>query len=327
MKKANRGDACRTVATVAVFLAAVLLLAATGCGRTEEDGRMKVAASIVPLADFCRNVGGGEVEVMTMVPPGASPHTYEPTTEQMKFMSEARVFVYNGLELEAWITDIVSKVDNDDLVEVCASDSIPRSDLVEVDRQDEHKSDGGNDENVSNNSENDIYDPHVWLDPNLAIFQVKGIRDAFIEADPKKRRTYEKNATDYIHRLEDLDRRVREETSTFTRKKFVSFHPAFTYYAHRYGLEQVGVIEELPGKEPSAGEIADLLDVIKEQGVQVIFTEPQFNPRAAEAIASESGADVVLESLDPLGDPHDPQTSTYVKLVEHDTGVMAEAMK
>jgi zinc transport system substrate-binding protein len=92
-------------------------------------------------------------------------------------------------------------------------------------------------------------------------------------------------------------------------------------------LEQVGVIEELPGKEPSAGEIAELVDRINEEGVEVIFTEPQFNPQLAEMIAEESGAEVVLKSLDPLGDPDDPETDTYIKLTGRNVEVMAEAMK
>jgi len=108
-------------ATVAfVTVTAVLLSGAAGCGGDEATGPMKVAASTVPMADFCKEVGGDLVEVETMVPPGASPHTYEPTNRQMKFMSEAGVFVQNGLNLEAWASDIVRKVDNPDLVDIVA---------------------------------------------------------------------------------------------------------------------------------------------------------------------------------------------------------------
>lgn len=298
------------IASMVLFaLVSVLLLWASGCGENKAEGKVRVAVSIVPLADFCRNVGGDLVEVEVIVPPGASPHTFEPTAGQMKFLSDASVFVYNGLDLETWLTDTVKKVGNKELVEVAAADNIPGPELIEA---------GG---------DHGIYDPHVWLDPNLAIYQVEAIRDGLVKADPDNEESYRENARRYIEELKALDEYIKGKTSTFTRKNFVSFHPAFTYFARRYGLEQVGVIEKLPGKEPSAGEIANIIDVIREQGVQVIFTEPQFNPQAAETIAAESGAEVVLKSLDPLGGAENPDASTYVKLIKRNTGVMAEAMK
>ncbi len=295
-------------ALVVAAMAITVLMGVAGCGEEEEAAvLMKVAASTVPMADFCAQVGGDLVEVETMVPPGASPHTYEPTTRQMKFMRDAKVFVQNGLNLEAWAADTLKKVDNPDLVVVVASDDVPKSDLVEV--------------------KEGVYDPHVWLDPNLAIYEVEAIRNGFIKADPENEDTYEKNARRYREELEELDRYVKGETSRFAVKKFVSFHPAFRYYAARYGLEQVGSIEEVPGKEPSVGEIATLVDLMRSEDVTVVFTEPQFDPRAAAAVAAEAGANVVLRSLDSLGNPDDPETCTYIKLIKHDTGVMAEVMK
>ncbi len=309
------------IITLIVVSASFIILGIGGCGEEEAQEKMKVAASIVPLANFCRNVGGDLIEVEIMVPPGASPHTYEPTTGQMKFLSDASVFVYNGLDLETWITDVVEKTGNSELIKVVAAGNVPEPDLIAAAGGHDHESD------QDENHEHGLYDPHVWLDPNLAVYQVEAIRDGFIKADPDNEGTYRKNADAYIAQLMDLDRQVKEETSTFIKKKFVSFHPAFTYFAHRYGLEQVGVIEELPGKEPSAGEIAELVDKINEEGVEVIFTEPQFNPQLAEMIAGESGVEVVLKSLDPLGDPDDPETDTYIKLTRRNVEVMAEAMK
>ncbi|MBN1289117.1 MAG: zinc ABC transporter substrate-binding protein [Actinobacteria bacterium] len=322
MKIADQRFLLRISATSLVTLMLVLLTVSlvTGCGKKKPEGKMKVAASIVPLADFCRNVGGDLVEVEVMVPPGASPHSFEPTTEQMMFLSDSSVFVQNGLNLESWATGIVDKVDNKALVEVTASNDIPKSKLLPAAGEPEHENETDRDHSES------IYDPHVWLDPQLAIYEVEAIRDGFVIADPDNKPTYMKNTEEYMQKLEELDKSIGDETSTFTKKKFVSFHPSFNYFAKRYGLEQVGVIEELPGKEPGAGEITDLVDKMKQEGVQVIFTEPQFNPQAAEVIASESGAEVVLKSLDPLGSPDNPETSTYIKLIKHNAEVMSEAM-
>jgi zinc transport system substrate-binding protein len=267
---------------------------------------MKVAASIVPLADFCRNVGGDLVEVRTMVPPGASPHTYEPTSGQMKFLSDAKVFVTNGLELERWATDIVRKVGNPGLVTVVAADVVPRSRLLKT---------GG------------IYDPHVWLDPSLAVYEVKAIRDGLIEADPSHADEFTRNAADYVKKLETLDAEIRTITLKFSKKDFATLHPAWTYFAARYGLRQAGVVEELPGKEPSAKDIAKLVDKMKALGVKVVFTEPQFSDRAAVVIAQEAGPGVVVKKLDPLGNPDNPDVRDYIELMRHDVAAMRGAMK
>jgi zinc transport system substrate-binding protein len=284
-----------------------------------------VAADIMPLADFCRNVGGDLVEVEMLIPAGASPHTYELTSEQMKFLSEADVLVSNGLELTPWAEELFEEVDNADMVSVEAAEAVPPSELIETGEEEEE---GHHDEEEEgHHHEHGVYDPHVWLDPNLAIYQVEAIRDAFVEADPENRESYRDNADKYIEELKGLDGDIAEEVSAFTETKFVSLHPAWAYFAERYELEQIGVVEELPGKEPSVGEIAELVELIKEEGVKVIFTEPQLNPKAAETIAGETGAEVVLKDMDPVGDPDDPEKNTYVRLMKYNLGVMGEVMK
>jgi zinc transport system substrate-binding protein len=306
------------IAAIAVVMICLVVPGMTGCKQSESEKEgLRVAADIMPLADFCRNVGGDLVEVEMLIPAGASPHTYELTSEQMKFLSEADVLVNNGLELTPWAEGLFEKVDNTDMVSVKAAEAVPPSELIET----------GEKEEGDHHHEHGVYDPHVWLDPNLATYQLEAIRDAFIEADPDNREDYQENTERYIEELEALDGDIAEEVSTFAETKFVSFHPAWAYFAERYGLEQIGVVEELPGKEPSAGEIAALVELIREEGVKVIFTESQFNPKAAETIAEETGAEVVLEDLDPVGDPDDPDKDTYIRLMRNNLEVMGGVMK
>lgn len=318
------GRVVARLAPVAAAALSLLLLAMTavGCGGTGgagAGGRIKVAASIPPLADFARRVGGEMVEVELMVPPGASPHTYEPTSAQMKFLSEARLLVLNGLELEAWATDILAKVGNNDLTRVETASRVPESDLIPA-AYDDHEHEG-------ENEEHGVYDPHVWLDPGLAAYQVEAIRDALIAADPEHEGEYRDNAGALIAELRGLDGWIEERVGAFTLGKFVAFHSSWTYFARRYGLEMVGVVEELPGKEPGAAAIAALIDAIRAEGVTVIFAEPQFSPRAAEAVADASGGEVEVAILDPLGDPDDPATDTYDKLLRYDVEQMAKALE
>jgi zinc transport system substrate-binding protein len=312
---------------IAAAILPLVLIAtlAGGCGGSKGDGagdKVKVAVSIAPLADFVKQVGGERVEVELMVPSGSSPHTYEPTTAQMKFLSEASLLVLNGLELEAWAAEVLGNVGNSGLVKVECASYIPEADLITA-GADEHEQEGETDEHEQ---ENGIYDPHVWLDPELAAYQVEAIRDALIETDAEHAREYRGNAAAYIGQLESLDAWIREQVDSFERKNLVAFHSAWNYFARRYGLGMVGVVEELPGKEPSAADIVELVEAIRAEGVTVVLAEPQFSTRAAEAVAEASGGEVKVAIVDPLGDPDDPAVNTYDKLLRHDVEEMEKAL-
>jgi zinc transport system substrate-binding protein len=303
MKKLRRR---RSALLVLAAVAACAFSAVAGCGGGPTGGRVEVAVSIVPLADFARNVGGDLVQVETIIPPGATEHTFEPTSGQMKSLSTAKVFVTNGLELERWATDVVRKVGSPHLVTVVATDAVPRSRLL--------KTEG-------------LYDPHVWLDPSLAVYEVNAIRDGFIKADPSHEDAYTRNAAGYVKKLEALDGEIKAKTAKFSKRDFISFHPAWAYFAARYGLRQEGAIEVLPGKEPGAQDIAKLVEKIRKLGIPVVFTEPQFSSKAAQVIAREAGPGVVVRELDPLGNPGDPEVSDYIKLMKHNVAVMQEVMQ
>jgi zinc transport system substrate-binding protein len=312
-----------SVAAVLMLVVSLAMMPAAGCGTGGGDSsRIKVAADIVPMADFCREIGGDMVEVETLVPPGASPHAYELTTGQMRFLTDADVMVTVGLSLTPWAEEVFAKVDNPGLVIVVAGEAIPRSELIPAALHAEEKRGDG-----EADSEEAVYDPHVWLDPNLVTYIIEAIRDSYIQVDPESAPAYRENAARYEEELAELDAEIRDEVAALTSRKFISFHSSWTYFAARYGMEQIGVIEEQPGKEPSAGEIAELVGMVESQGVKVVFAEPQFSTRAAEAIAEESGGDVVIEILDPLGDPGDPTADTYLEMMSKNLAVIVEALR
>ena len=295
------------------FLSAVLAittltwLSLAGCGgRTSQPidigpDKLLIAASIAPLYDFSRQVGGDRVQVEMLVPPGASPHTYELTPAQLQTLSKARVLVLNGIGLEFWADDVVNAVNNPHLIVVDTAQGLT---ILEGDEDEP----GGN--------------PHVWLDPLNAIHQVERIRDALIQADPDGAEVYRANAERYIGELKALDQEIRGRVTTFSSKKFITFHPAWVYFAQRYGLEQAAVIETTPGKEPSPAEVAQIVKTAQVIGARAIFAEPQFSPKAAEVIAAESGAEVLF--LNPLGDPPDFR---YVDMMRRNLAEMEKALK
>jgi zinc transport system substrate-binding protein len=285
-----------------------------GCSPANSGGAMKVTASIYPIADFCKNVGREHVQVSTMIPAGANAHTYAPTSGQVESLARAKVFVMNGLELETWATSVVSSAGAKDLVQVKAGEAVPTSMLLPSGE-------------LNGNGHTEVYDPHVWLDPELAKYEIEAIRDGFARADPANANDYAANATSYLATLQSLDQSIKSQTATFKEKNFVAVHSAWGYFARQYGLDEVGAIEELPGKEPSFEQLKGLVDEMKRLGVKVIFAEPQTSSKAAGIIAGEVGKDVRVITVDTLGNPDNPEVDNYVDMMRHDVTVMAGAMR
>jgi len=269
--------------------------------------KIRVIASISPLADFVNQVGGDKVDVKLLLPPGASPHVYEPTPKAVKDISDAAIFVKIGAGLEFWAEKIVSSSGNKRLIIVDSSYGVP---LIEG--HEPHHEHGASDT-----------DPHIWLDPVIAGAIVTKIGKALSEADPKNALFYTKNASLYKEKLSRLDREIADRVKTFRTKEYVTFHSAWNYFSKRYGLKVVGVIEESPGKEPGPRHLARIIREIKRLGSRVVFVEPQFNPKIAEVIAKEGNAKVV--SLDPIGGQKGRET--YIDLMRYNITAMENVMK
>ncbi len=280
--------------TVLVVLLVVVLVV-SACGRSSSPstgrvgkGKLLVAASIPPIADFVREVGGDRVDVLLMVPPGASPHTYEPTPSQMRQLAQARLLFINGVGLEFWAEKAADAAGPSLQVVVLSKG-------MEILGKTAHG--GGN--------------PHIWLSPVRAQEYVKRIRDALIAADPDGADEYRANADAYLKQLQGLDAEIRTAVKTFKSREMVTFHASWAYFIHDYGLHQAAVLETTPGKEPSAAEIARIVEIIRKTHAPAVFAEPQFSPRAAQVIADEAGVPVL--TLDPLGGL--PPRETYIKLM------------
>jgi zinc transport system substrate-binding protein len=264
--------------------------------------------TIFPLADFVKNVAGDKVDVITLLRPGDSPHTYEPTSRDMKAVARATLLVVNGAGLDFWVEKLKTAA-SDNLVVVDTSAVLAEEGLL--------LSGDGHDDGGTN--------PHFWLDPVLAQKQVETIASALVAADPDNKEFYWKNAADYIAQLQSLDEEIKSITQSFSSREFITFHPAWTYFAKRYDLVEAAVIEEAPGKEPSVGYIMHVVDVAKALKVKAIFAEPQFSTKAADAIAADSGAEVLL--LDPIGGADLPEKDSYIALMRYNVGQMGEAMQ
>lgn len=252
------------------FLSIVVLSLNLSCGeRKGENGKIEVVVSILPLVDFVRQVGGDEVEVTVMVPPGASPHSYEPKPSQLRAVSRAEMFVKvgTGVEFElAWMDRLVQI--NKDMLVLNSSQGIQ---LI------------GN-------------DPHVWLSPLNAEKMVQRIYDGLVKIDPGNKEYYINNKDSYLRQLAELDAHIREQLGNVKDRRFIVYHPAWGYFARDYGLKQITVERE--GKEPTMEEIGDAIAEAKMLRHKVVFVSPQFAAKGAQTVAHEVGG--VTEPLDPL---------------------------
>jgi zinc transport system substrate-binding protein len=296
-------------------------------GAAPPAGKLLVAATIVPLGDFCQKIGGDLVQVQVLIPPGASPHAFEPPPSVMARASQARVFVYIGAGMEPWAARLLHSRGPKNLVVVEAAQGVPLlKDTHQHHHEEAEKPGPGGRHHEAEESAGLHHggNPHIWLDPVLAQDICRKIASAFIQADPSHRAHYEANLKSYLAALDELNREIDDRAHTWRLRDFVSFHPSFSYFARRYNLREVGTIETAPGREPTPRHLQNLVTAIRKYGIKVVFAEPQLNPRVAEVIAQEAGVKVL--KLDPIGGPP-PYGSDYLKLMRYNLAALDEALR
>lgn len=247
--------------------------------------KLTVVASFYPLYDFTRQVGGDKVSVTNMTPPGAEPHDYEPSPKELIRAHEADVLVYNGAQLEPWITSFLADY---------TQTTIRASDGIDVhESSDDHHEDDGHDHSASATT-----DPHFWLDPVLAQQIVETIRDGLARADPENAEYYTANADAYTQKLAELDRSFASGLAECKIDTAISSHGAFSYIARRYDFRVESIAGIEPDEEPSVAKMAELTNVVKQKGIQYVFFESLVSPRLAETIAKEAGVKTLV--FDPI---------------------------
>ncbi len=271
------------------------------------EQKIKIVASIVPLADFARQVGGDNVDVVLLLPPGASPHTFEPTPKTIQEISNAKIFIKIGAGLEFWADKLIKATDRD----ITTIESTEGIELIQAYNQGHF------------HGKVQSADPHIWLDPVICIQIIKKIEKMLSRLDPANSSIYKKNASVYIKKLIDLDSEILNRVKAFRTKEFITFHSSWNYFSRRYGLSVTGVIEKGPGKEPTPKHLGKLLEELKRTKMKVVFAEPQFSTKIAEAIAQEAGAQVLI--LDPIGGSKGRKN--YIDLMRYNLSIIEKAMK
>jgi zinc transport system substrate-binding protein len=277
---------------VLTLLIALLAGGAAACCANEpsptDDGKLTVVVSIVPQKYFVERIGRDHVSVGVMVESGASPATYEPKPEQLKALSNAAAYFSIGVPFEdAWLAKIAAT--NTGMMMVDTIAGIERMPMAT-----HHAHEAHHDHEEGEKHEEGAPDPHVWLSPRLVKVQSRTIYEALSELDPVHEAEYHNNLDAFITDIDTLEADIQAALSNLESRRFMVFHPSWGYFARDFGLEQIPV--EVGGQEPSAQELAHLIEEAKEEGIQVVFAQPEFSTQDAETIAREIDGEVLLIS-------------------------------
>jgi ABC-type Zn uptake system ZnuABC Zn-binding protein ZnuA len=290
----------RTLLVLTVLIAAAAL---AGCSRDPGasgagDAALRVVATTTQLADLAREVGGERVAVRPLVGPDADPHDYEPRPSDARAVAEADVVLQSGGDLDAWLDDVVEGAGGD-------------AERVRVDEAVRLRGD----------------DPHWWQDPRNAVRATERVRAAFAQADPAGAGAYERGAASFTRRVRALDAAIERCMSSIpaARRKLVTNHDAFGYFAARYDIDVLGsIVPALSSSaQPSAGDVRRLVAAIRREDVTTIFPESALNQRLERAVARDAGARVgPALYADALG-PRGSEGETYLGALRHDAAAIA----
>ncbi len=327
------------------LLCAALMVVVAGCGKdaASQSDKMRVVATVFPVADVVQKVGGDLVDVHLLVPAGAEPHDWEPTVSDRKEIGKAKVFFYNGAGLEPMDQLLTPEVLGDATpVELTAGLTLRVPTAAEQHDEEEYDHDGDRHEETAHHDEDEHHDhdhegtvehehehgheghhhhhhggvdPHVWLDPQNVMAQVDTVVAALSAADPAHADTYKANGEAYKQELAKLDAEFASVAAQRDSRKLVVTHAAFGYLADRYGLEQVAIMGVDADAEPTPERMAGLIETVRAHDIKVIYTEELLSPKLAEAIARETGAEVrMLNPIEGLTPAQEKAGEDYLSL-------------
>ena len=266
---------------------------------TLETTKLQVISSFYPLHEFSQNIGKEKVDAVLLVPIGVEPHEWEPTIKDVQIMQVSDLIIINGIGFENWIDNL--EENNFQGIIVDTSSGI----LI----------------NLDNENNNEIEDPHIWLNPVYAKIQVQNIANAFSNSDPKNQKYYQSNAEEYLEQLDLLDLKIRNELSSCT-SDFIAFHDAFSYFAEEYDLNQHTIISSNdPHGEATAKTLENIISTARELNINIIFSEESVNPKTSQIIANEiNGKVLVLSPLEVISE------GTYISQMTKNLENLKEAL-
>ena len=269
--------------------------------------KTKVVASFFPVYEFVSKVGGDKVDMSMLVPIGTEPHDFDPTIQQIQSIESTSILVYNGEGMEGgWINKINPKFAIDTSKDI----------------------------HLLTNNDPQIHastDPHIWLDPILAIRQVENIRDGLSKVDPTNAAYYDQNAQKFIGHLKSLDTSIRGNLSrsNCAKKDFITFHNAFSYFAKEYGLNQHSIQGLTPEGEVLPQRLVQIVKLAKNLGINIIYSEDLVDPRSSQTIVDEipNGKVMVLSPIEGINKQEQQKGVGYLEKMYQNLSALKEGLQ
>lgn len=251
------------------------------------NAKLHAVSSFYPLYEFAKKVGQDRVEVQLLVPEGVEPHDWEPTIQDVHKMQKSDLIIINGIGFENWVGKLQDMKYQGNILDTSLEIKIKKNNFEEHDKNDKKPT-------FENHIESG--DPHIWLNPVLAKIQVQSIADEFSRLDPENKIFYQKNSHTYLSKLDELDKKIRDDLSNCNRD-FIAFHDAFSYFADEYNLHQHVIISSTdPHTDPTGKTLENIINTARTLDIKVIFTEDTVNPKISNVIANEIGGKTLILS-------------------------------
>ena len=303
----------------------------------EPGEKLSVVTTSNIVADWIREVGGDRVEVLSLLPSNADPHTYQPGAQDIARVADADLVLSIGLSLEGgWLDKLIENAARDPDVIVALGKTVDPIDIMEI--FDEHAvgyeneavQEGDQDEEEPEEDNHGQLDPHFWLDPLRVKQAVSSIAALFSRSDPEGRTLYRGNAIAYNQQLDSLHAWIEEQVGSLPEdhRVLITSHDSFQYFAQRYGFEVAGAIFPVStDAEPTAKDLAELIEVIEHEGVPAVFTEHSHTERLARRVSEETGAELIGGLYTGSLGEEGGEAGTYLYLMRHNTNIIVEALK
>ncbi|WP_313122371.1 metal ABC transporter solute-binding protein, Zn/Mn family [Exiguobacterium sp.] len=334
----------KIIPALTVAFASASILAACGSNTdssTSDDKKTEIYTSTFATAAIAREIGGDQVNVKMIVPPGADPHSYEPTSKQLTEIAKGDLFLLTGTTLEPYSKKIQESLKGTDVrfietskdVTLLESDATLHAHEEEGHTEDEHAHEEEHDDHATDEHAHEEkghdhgkYDPHVWLDPVNAKAMARSITVALSKEVPKDKATFEKNLKAFDQQADALDKEFKQAVADGSKKELLVTHAAYGYLAERYGFTQLPIAGISPSDEPSQKQLAALVKEARMHDLKYVAFEETVSPKVARVIQKEIGAkSVTIHNLESV--TKSQQNNSYFKLMEENVQTLKQALQ
>lgn len=305
---------------IATALSLTMLVNVSACGQNKEkdSSKIQIMATLFPQYDFAREIGGDKVEVTMLLSPGMESHSFDPTPSDIVSINKSDLFIYTGKYMETWADTIIDSIDEKNVYVLDVSNGI-------VLDKEEHS-----DEEEQEEEHYHEYEPHIWTSPINAMQMVDNILEALVEIDPENEAYYTDNANSYKEELSKLDKDFKEVVANGNRTDiYFGGRFAMYYFAKEYGLNCIAAYDSCSSEtEPSAGQVASIIDSMRENDAKVVFYEELVNPQVATTIAEAvDGQTLLLHSCHNVSKEEFENGVTYLDLMKQNVINLEEGLK